>query len=193
MVDKHFVDLNTYYQDSLLLAKKVIESKFYPNYLVALWRGGTFPGMSIQEFFKKIGLKVDHISIRTNHYDDSALDKRQEKVLVIGLNYLIDNANSEDKILIVDDVFDTGKTIREVIDQYTLKTRKNAANIKIATVYYKPSRNETNIKPDYYIHETDQWIVFPHELIGLTNEEIEKGKGKKTLDLIAETEKLLKK
>ena len=45
-------------------------------------------------------------------------------------------------------------------------------------MYYKPLRNETAIKPDYWQVESDDWIVFPHELEGLTEEEIrEKGSG----------------
>ncbi len=38
--------------------------------------------------------------------------------------------------------------------------------------YYKPTRNETSRVPDYYLHETEQWIKFPHSLEGLTDEEI---------------------
>ena len=38
--------------------------------------------------------------------------------------------------------------------------------------YYKPARNETDIEPDYYLHETDQWIKFPYSLEGLTLDEI---------------------
>ena len=46
----------------------------------------------------------------------------------------------------------------------------------MATPYFKPNKNLTNNKPDYFIHETDQWLVFPHELEGLTLEEIESNK-----------------
>jgi hypothetical protein len=44
--------------------------------------------------------------------------------------------------------------------------------VRIATVYYKPARNKSALRPDYFIRETDQWLVFPHELQGLTREEI---------------------
>jgi uncharacterized protein len=39
-------------------------------------------------------------------------------------------------------------------------------------VYYKSSRNQSELVPDYYILDTDKWLVFPHELVGLTREEI---------------------
>lgn len=48
--------------------------------------------------------------------------------------------------------------------------------IRIATVYYKPSRNRSSLTPDYYVRSTDQWLVFPHEVQGLTREEILKHK-----------------
>jgi hypothetical protein len=38
--------------------------------------------------------------------------------------------------------------------------------------YYKPSRNETDRVPEYYVHETADWIKFPHSLEGLSVEEI---------------------
>jgi hypothetical protein len=44
--------------------------------------------------------------------------------------------------------------------------------VRIATVYYKPSRNQTSLKPDYFVHETEEWLVFPHEICGLTEAEI---------------------
>ena len=75
-------------------------------------------------------------------------------------------------MLIVDDVYDSGLSIEAVIDNLKLKARKNTPHIRVATVYYKPGNNKTDRTPDYYVHETDQWLVFPHELDGLTIEEI---------------------
>ena len=46
------------------------------------------------------------------------------------------------------------------------------AEIRIATVYYKPTRNRSRLKPDFFVHETDRWLVFPHELQGLSEAEI---------------------
>jgi hypothetical protein len=46
------------------------------------------------------------------------------------------------------------------------------ADIRIATVWYKPARNQTALKPDYFIHESNEWLVFPHEIDGLTPKEI---------------------
>ena len=49
-------------------------------------------------------------------------------------------------------------------------------DIRIATPYFKPNKNKTDLRPDYFVHETDEWLVFPHELKGLTKEEIREHK-----------------
>ena len=43
--------------------------------------------------------------------------------------------------------------------------------------WYKPQNNTTDIVPDYYVNESDEWLVFPHEIAGLSEEEIRAGKG----------------
>jgi hypoxanthine-guanine phosphoribosyltransferase len=45
-------------------------------------------------------------------------------------------------------------------------------DIRIATLYQKPSMNQTDIKPDYCLYETNDWLVFPYELAGLSVDEI---------------------
>jgi hypoxanthine phosphoribosyltransferase len=75
--------------------------------------------------------------------------------------------------LLIDDVFDTGRSIEAVIADLTRRCRRNLPNsIRVATTYFKPSRNRTKLLPDYYIRATDDWLVFPHEVQGLTREEI---------------------
>ena len=92
-----------------------------------------------------------------------------------GLNYLLKNIEHQDRLLIVDDVFDTGHTVDAVIRTLREKARRNAPHeIRIAVPFYKPSRNRTDRVPDYYLHETEQWIKFPHSLEGLTDDEIER-------------------
>jgi hypothetical protein len=58
------------------------------------------------------------------------------------------------------------------------------ASVKVACPWYKPSRNMTDITPDFYVHATDKWLVFPHEMQGLTLEEIREGKGPEFADII---------
>jgi len=76
-------------------------------------------------------------------------------------------------LLIIDDVFDSGRSLEAVIDELRRRTAERCpAEIRIATVYYKPVRNRSRLKPDFFVHETDRWLVFPHELQGLSEAEI---------------------
>ena len=86
-------------------------------------------------------------------------------------------AKQHDCLLIVDDIFDSGNSIAAVMKQLKHRAKRNTPHdIRIATPWYKPSKNVTNFKPDYFIHETDRWVVFPHELQGLSREEVRNGK-----------------
>ncbi len=108
----------------------------------------------------------DHIAIRTSHY--KGIDERDSQVQVYGLNYIIKQVESEDSLLIVDDVHDTGISIQKIILDLQTACKKNTPEIKVATPYFKPKKNKTDRKPDFYIHETEKWLVFPHELEGLS-------------------------
>lgn len=171
---KLFIDSNQLLEDSFQLAWKVYESGFRPNYIVGVWRGGAPVGIAVQELLHVLGISSDHIAIRTSSY--ISIGKRSKEVSVYGLNYVIKKLESEDSLLIVDDVFDTGLSINQVISDLRKACKKNTPDIKIATPYFKPSNNKTDIKPDYYIHKSDNWLVFPHELEGLNFEEIKKNK-----------------
>ena len=70
-------------------------------------------------------------------------------------------------------MFDSGRSLEAVIAELRRRCRRNLADqIRIATVYYKPERNRSSLKPDYYVRSTNSWLVFPHELQGLTRQEI---------------------
>lgn len=94
-----------------------------------------------------------------------------------GLHYIIENANADDGLLIVDDVFDSGRSIEALISQMKKLTRNNMPkDVRIACPWYKPKNSKVDLVPDYYVHESTEWLVFPHELSGLTPEEISHGK-----------------
>ena len=141
------------------------KSGYAPNYIIGVWRGGAPIGIAVQEFLSFLDIKSDHIAIRTSYY--SGIDNKKEKVQVYGLNYVIRKLESHDRLLIVDDVHDTGHSIEQVINDIKTACKKNTPEIKVATPYFKPEKNLTNNKPDFYIHETDKWLVFPHELLSL--------------------------
>ena len=173
--EKIFITAAELLRDSFLLASNILQSGFRPDYIVGIWRGGTPVGIAVQEFLDYAGVETDHIAIRTSHY--TGIDQTTLNVQVHGLGYLIRKVNKQDSLLIVDDVFDTGMSVEAVIGELLKRARLNMPDdIRIATPWYKPSKNKTERVPNYYIHETAQWLVFPHELTGLTHEEVCLGK-----------------
>ena len=157
-------------EDSVELGIQILESGFEPTMIIAIWRGGTPVGMAVQEVLSYCGVASDHIAIRTSSY--VGVDQRGA-VAVHGLNYIIKKICHDDRVLIVDDVFDTGNTIVAVIDELTRRARGNTPeDIRVAVPWFKPTRNETSIVPDYFLRETAEWLVFPHELDALTPEEL---------------------
>ena len=171
MITKTYLDAQGLLEDSYRLGVKIFQSGFKPDFIIGIWRGGTPVGIAVQELLEYLGVKTDHISIRTSSYED--IDKRKKRIRVHGLHYIVENATPENSLLIVDDVFDTGLSIEAVIKALEKEAGKNIPHeIRIATAYYKPERNATSRVPDYFIHQTDQWLIFPHELYGLSLEEI---------------------
>ena len=172
MVEKVYIDTQSLLEDSFRLGARIIQSGFKPSIIIAIWRGGTPIGVAVQEILNYFEISTDHIAIRTSSYT-SGIDSRRDSIRVHGLNYLIKRIRDRDRLLIVDDVYDTGHTIEAVVTELRQKARRNTPrDIRVAVPYYKPSRNETGRIPDYYLHETERWIKFPHSLEGLEEEEI---------------------
>lgn len=161
--------------DSFKLAMQILDSGFRPDFIIGIWRGGAPVGIAVQELLEVANCPTDHIAIRTSAY--SAPGQRFETVQVHGLGYMIRKLNNEDSLLIVDDVFDTGLSIDAVIQVLLERTRKNMpSDVRVATPWFKPANNKTSRLPDYYLHKTDKWLVFPHELQSMTIDEIRNDK-----------------
>ena len=188
-MEKHFIRSENLIEDSFKLAWRVYEDGYRPNYIIGVWRGGSPIGIAVQEFFSVLGVLSDHIAIRTSHYQ--GMDERASEVQVFGLNYIIKQVESEDSVLIVDDVHDTGISIEKIVSDLKAACKKNTPEIRVATPYFKPSKNRTDRKPDYYLHETDKWLVFPHELEGLSLSEIKANKPEVS-SLIDSIEKIIR-
>lgn len=174
--DKVFVTARTLLLESVRLARRVHASGFRPDFLIGIWRGGTPPGIVLHEYLRLHGHDPYHTSIKTQSY--RGMQRGGEGVEIKGLEHVIDVVDAADRLLLVDDVFDSGHTMAAILEAIRRQARRNAPEMRIATVYYKPSKNRTAIEPDWWQVETDEWIVFPHELEGLTAEEIRaKGRG----------------
>ena len=108
MVEKRYLDAEKLLEDSWHLGAMVLASGFKPDFIVAIWRGGVPIGIALQEFLKTFGVTSDHIAIRTSSYE--GIDQ-QSDVRVYGLSYLVSRVTDDASLLIVDDVFDTGRSV----------------------------------------------------------------------------------
>ena len=177
MTDKHYISAQQLLEDSFKLAAQVYDSGFRPQFIVGIWRGGAPIGIAVQEFYDFKNVETDHIAVRTSSYYGIGTDKQSKKIKVHGLHYIIENANADDGLLIVDDVFDSGRSVDALIDKLQKFMRKNIpTDIRVACPYFKPKNTAVDLKPDYFIHESDEWLVFPHEVSGLNPQEILEGK-----------------
>jgi hypoxanthine phosphoribosyltransferase len=170
-MEKTFISADSLLKDAMQLGLQILRSGFRPTFLVALWRGGAPIGITVQEVLEYHGIQCDHIAIRTSSY--SGIDKQAKTVRVHAVDYLVSQLNAEDQLLIIDDVFDSGLSLQAVIDELRRRCRRNfPEQFRTATVYFKPSRNRTSFRPDFHVRTTEDWLVFPHEVQGLTREEI---------------------
>lgn len=174
-MQKRYITAQELLEDSFRVAAKVLEDGFRPQFIVGIWRGGAPIGIAVQEYFDFKKIETDHIAVRTSSY--YGINQQSKEIKVHGLHYIIENANAGDGLLIVDDVFDSGRSIDALIKQLKIQMRNNMpADVRVACPWYKPSNRKVDIVPDYYVHESSEWLVFPHELSGLTSEEIAQGK-----------------
>lgn len=165
--DKHYLSADEYLRDTWRLAAEVKRSGWKPDILIALWRGGAPVGVAMHEFFKATGWPIQHIPLKCASY--TGIGTNEGKVVFTHGDIVFGMLRKGDKVLVVDDVFDTGKTAAAVKAELESK----GVEMKMACVYWKPQKNITDMKPDYFVKDVGlDWIVFPHEIEGLTKEEI---------------------
>ena len=178
---KQFLHEQQLILDSFELGVKIFESGFKPTFIVGLWRGGSTVGIYVQECLQTLGIETDHIAIRTSYRGapsyESMVAAPESNIRVHGTEYLLESLNAEDGLLIVDDVFSTGLSIQSVVKRLQKRLKLNMPKqTKVATLYQRPSYRKTKFTPDYCLIDTDDWLVFPYEMSGLTRDEIDQHK-----------------
>ena len=174
-----FVSANDLLLDSFRLAVNIRNSGFKPDFLIGLWRGGSGVGIAVQEGLEYFGINTDHIAIRTSYKGRDSYAQMVDKadaIRVHGLQYLLENVCAENSLLIVDDVYSTGSSVAAVVRRLTEQARRNVPHdIRIATVWYRPTDKTIRV-PDFYIHQTHEWLVLPYELSGVDIDELRANK-----------------
>ncbi|MFB0567734.1 MAG: phosphoribosyltransferase [Candidatus Bathyarchaeia archaeon] len=136
------------YELLLNLASKIRKANFKPDVIVGISRGGWPPARIMSDLLENPELA----NVKAEFYLDVAKTK-SEPVITQPVSVSVHGK----KILIVDDVADTGKSLRLV--RLHLK-EQGATDVKIAAIYYKPW---SVVAPDWYERKTSHWIIFPWE------------------------------
>jgi hypothetical protein len=178
MDDKIFVRADDLVRDSFLLARRIYDSGYRPTVILVLWRGGTPVGIVVHEFLLWKGVASYHTVVKVESY--AGLDRRGAP-RIENLDRVLDRVTADSRVLIVDDIFDSGHTMCAVRAALAARTPR----VKTATLYLRTGRGDAGGRPDFHLRETDRWIVFPHELLDLTPEEIRR-KDPVIADLLAD-------
>ena len=173
-MSKIFLTADELLLQSFRLAEMIYDSEFRPDLICGVWRGGASVAVAVHEYFSWHGVEADHIPIRSRSY--YGVEQQRKQIKVDSLEYLLAHVGRDTDLLLVDDVFDTGRSIDAIINTLVTNSDIGEGTIRIACPWYKPQKNKTTRTPNYFVCETENWIVFPHELDGLSYQEILAGK-----------------
>ena len=98
--------------DSFRLGMQIIKSGFIPTMILVLWRGGAIIGMAIHELMIYKKFQLNHMILKASSYQNT---QRQDVVSIEGLESVLRNLKKDEKVLIVDDIFDSGKTMSSLV------------------------------------------------------------------------------
>jgi hypoxanthine phosphoribosyltransferase len=182
-VKKEFLPYDTVRNNTLKLAYRIYRDGFIPDVIYVSLRGGAFLGNVISEYFKIVRREdrpMYYAAVVARSYSDVMC---QEKITVEGWTYDPAHLRTGDKVLLVDDIFDSGRTINHLA-AIILEKGIPRHNFKVAVHDYKffyDKPRQLPIQPDYYcrkhelsLKDEPRWIHYlSHELVGLKDDELE--------------------
>jgi uncharacterized protein len=180
---KEFLSYDTVRNDALKLAHRIYHDDFVPDIIYTSLRGGAYMANVISEYFK-LALKnkkpVLYAAVVARSYSDV---RQHDQVRIDGWTYSPEHLRMGDKILLIDDIFDTGRTLNYLVE-VLLEKGIPRDDIKVVVHDYKYFTYHTEqqpIQPDYWCRkfeitkpEEDRWIHYmSHELVGLSTKDLE--------------------
>ena len=179
---KEFVSYNEVRNNALKMAHRIHEEGFVPDVIYVSLRGGAYLGNVISEYFKivrKEGRPVFYAAVVARSYTNIS---QREQVRVDGWTYSPEYLRSGDKVLLVDDIYDSGRTVNH-LTEIILEKGLPRKDVKVAVHDYKICEYREErlpIVPDYWCRkhviarpEDEIWIHYmSHELVGLTEQEL---------------------
>ena len=139
---------NQIYDLLMAQTQKIHNSSYLPDIVVAISRGGLIPARVLVDL-----LEVHQLATIQIQFYIGLGETKGEPILKQTLSLPVKG----NKILLVDDIADTGKSLQYAINYLS---QQGATEIKTATLYYK---TQSIVKPDFYEKQTCSWVVFPWE------------------------------
>ena len=149
---KVFVDEESHILDSYRLGEKIFTDGFKPTFIVGLWRGGSAVALVVQECFAYLGVPTEHTTIRIVAESNMSNPCADLKTFVCMASYALETLRADDRLLIVDDVFRSGRHTLAVVDQLRLGLRRNMPReVRVATIWKHAQSDATQL--DYFLNE----------------------------------------
>ncbi len=181
-VRKEFVPYNVVRNNALKMAHRIHQEGFVPDVIYVSLRGGAYIGNVISEYFKivrKDSRPIFYAAVVARSYADI---NQREQVRVDGWTYSPEYLRNGDKVLLVDDIYDSGRTVNH-LTEIILEKGLPRRDVKIAVHDFKVCEYRDDrlpIVPDYWCRrhvitrpEDEVWIHYmSHELVGLSEEEL---------------------
>lgn len=181
MVEKEFLDFTVVRDNGFALARKIFDSGYLPDIIYTSMRGGAYLGNVISEMFKVLikDKKILYSTVVVHSYSGI---RENSKIILDGWTYPPERLEENSRVLLVDDIFDSGETINFLVSDLVKKGVKRE-NIKVVVHDYKRRHNleqKLEVTPDWwarlheiYSPEDDVWIHYTsHELVGLSDAEL---------------------
>ena len=92
MDEKQYLSAQELLNDSFELGLRIFKSGFRPSFIIGVWRGGTPVGIAVQEILDQVGVKTDHIALRTSYQGAASYTEKVSKSQAIrdhGMQYLL--------------------------------------------------------------------------------------------------------
>ena len=181
---KEFLPYGKVRNNALKMAHRIYHDGFIPDVVYVSLRGGVYLGNLISEYFKIVQRRarpVYYAAVVARSY--TGVRESAPEVKVEGWTYMPEYLRTGDKVLLVDDIFDSGNTINHLAN-VIMERGIPRKNLKVAVHDYKYIYDKVEqhpVQPDYWcrkhdlsMNDEDIWIHYSsHELIGLSPEELE--------------------
>ena len=183
-MQKEYLPFDTVRNNAFKLAYKIYREGFIPDVIYVSLRGGAYLGNALSEYFKfvrKNQRPAYYAAVVARSYTGVSAS---EQVRVDGWTYSPEYLRQGDKVLLIDDIFDTGRTLNHLA-QIILEKGIPRSDLKLAVHDYKyfyDKAEQLPIQPDYWCRKFDlsvkdepRWIHYmSHELVGLDKDALEK-------------------